>query len=62
VAGAEPSVSEKDTLRASGEEYGTRLAQASVPVRVEYVHGHLNDPNDPGAERYIGRMAAWLLA
>jgi acetyl esterase/lipase len=58
--------SETDTLRASGEAYGARLADAGVPVRVEYepgtVHGHLNDPNDPGAERSIERMAAWLLA
>jgi acetyl esterase/lipase len=58
--------SETDTLRASGEAYGARLAEAGVPVRVEYepgtAHGHLNDPNDPGAERSIGRMAAWLLA
>jgi acetyl esterase/lipase len=58
--------SETDTLRASGEAYGTRLAQAGVPVRVEYepgtVHGHLNHPTDPGAERSIKRMAAWLLA
>jgi acetyl esterase/lipase len=57
--------SETDTLRASGEAYGARLAEAGVPVRVEYepgtAHGHLNDPNDPGAERSVGRLAAWLL-
>jgi acetyl esterase/lipase len=57
--------SEADTLRASGEAYGAQLAEAGVPVRVEYepgtVHGHLNDPSDPAAERSIERMADWLL-
>jgi acetyl esterase/lipase len=57
--------SEADSLRASGEAYGAQLADAGVPVRVEYepgtVHGHLNDPGDPAAERSIERMAAWLL-
>ena len=58
--------SETDTLRASGEAYGARLRDAGVPVRVEYEpgtgHGHLNDPNNPGATRSIERMAAWLHA
>ena len=57
--------SETDTLRASGEAYGARLRDAGVPVRVEYepgtLHGHLNDPSNPGATRSIERMASWLL-
>jgi len=57
--------SEADSLRASGEAYATQLADAGVPVRVEFepgtLHGHLNDPNDPAAERSIERMAAWVL-
>jgi len=56
--------SEADSLRASGEAYATQLADAGVPVRVEFepgtLHGHLNDPNDPAAERSIERMAAWV--
>jgi acetyl esterase/lipase len=57
---------EADSLRASGEAYGAQLAEAGVHVRVEYepgtVHGHLNDPDGPGALRSIERMAAWLRA
>ncbi len=56
--------SEMDSLRASGETYGTQLAAAGVPVRVEYEpgsrHGHLNEPLLPAATRSIDRMAAWL--
>ena len=56
--------SETDSLRSSGERYGEQLATAGVDVRVEFepgtVHGHLNQPDDPGAHRSIERVAAWL--
>jgi len=56
--------SERDSLRASGERFGEQLAEAGVPVRVEYepgtMHGHLNQPDDPAALRSIERMAVWL--
>ncbi len=56
--------SEADSLRASGEAFGVGLAAAGVAVRVEFepgtVHGHLNQPDDPGAQRSLERMAAWL--
>jgi len=56
--------SDADTLRASGERFGEQLADAGVPVRVEFepgtVHGHLNQPDDPAAVRSIERMADWL--
>jgi acetyl esterase/lipase len=55
---------DRDSLRASGERFGEQLAQAGVPVRVEYepgtLHGHLNQPGEPSALRSIERMAAWL--
>jgi acetyl esterase/lipase len=67
VSGLPPAFilnSEADSLRASGERFGEQLADAGVPVRVEYepgtVHGHLNDPDNPSATRSIERMAAWL--
>jgi acetyl esterase len=56
--------SEADPLRSSGERFGEQLAAAEVRVRVEFEpgtrHGHLNEPDDPGATRSIERMAAWL--
>jgi acetyl esterase/lipase len=56
--------SEADSLRSSGERFGEQLADAGVPVRVEYepgtVHGHLNQPDEPAAMRSIERMVAWL--
>jgi len=56
--------SERDTLRASGERFAEQLVAAGVAVRVEYEpgtsHGHLNQPEDPGALRSIERMVAWL--
>jgi acetyl esterase/lipase len=58
--------SEADSLRSSGERFGEQLADAGVPVRVEYepgtVHGHLNQPDDPAAMRSIERLVAWLSA
>jgi acetyl esterase/lipase len=56
--------SERDSLRSSGERFAEQLAEAGVIVRVEHepgtVHGHLNQPEDPGAARSIERMTAWL--
>jgi acetyl esterase len=56
--------SEADSLRSSGEAFGAQLAAAGVRVRLEFepgtVHGHLNQPDDPGAHRSIERVAAWL--
>ena len=57
--------SEADSLRASGEAYSAQLADAAVPVRVEHepgtLHGHLNDPDSPAAQRSIERLASWVL-
>ena len=57
--------SEADSLRASGEAYGAQLVDAGVPVRVEHepgtLHGHLNDPDSPAAQRSIERLASWVL-
>ena len=56
--------SERDSLRSSGERFGSQLSEAGVPVRVEYepgtLHGHLNQPAEPAAMRSIERMVAWL--
>jgi acetyl esterase/lipase len=56
--------SERDSLRSSGERFGEQLSEAGVPVRVEYepgtVHGHLNEPEAPGAIRSIERIVEWL--
>ncbi|MCX7522551.1 alpha/beta hydrolase fold domain-containing protein [Microbacterium sp. STN6] len=56
--------SDADTLRASGEAYGAALVAAGVDtlvIREEGTrHGHLNEPQNPGAHRSIERMAAWL--
>jgi acetyl esterase/lipase len=56
---------EADSLRASGEAFAAQLAAAGVRVRVAYepesTHGHLNDPDDPTAERSLERIAEWLV-
>ncbi|MEX5632639.1 alpha/beta hydrolase [Parafrankia sp. FMc2] len=56
--------SDTDFLRASGEAYAAQLATAGVPVRVEFepgsLHGHLNEPFTPAAERSLDRITAWL--
>jgi acetyl esterase len=58
--------SDIDPLRASGESYAAELAAAGVDVvlvREDGVrHGHLNDPDNPGAVRSIDRMADWLVS
>jgi len=58
--------SDIDSLRASGQKYGAELAAAGVDIimiREDGVHhGHLNEPNNPGATRSISRIADWLLS
>ena len=64
----QPSVfilnSDVDVLRASGEAYADELRAAGVDVTMEMEpetgHGHLNDPEHPGATRSIERISAWL--
>ena len=57
--------SDFDGLRSSGEQFASELAAAGVDVLLVREdgtrHGHLNDPDDPGAHRSVARMAAWLL-
>ncbi len=56
--------SDADPLRASGEMFGSELAADGVDVRVvreqDTVHGHINGPENPGAEVTIKRMKDWL--
>jgi len=56
--------SELDALRASGERFGAELAAAGVDlvmIREDGVgHGHLSEPDNPGAARSLARMADWL--
>jgi acetyl esterase len=58
--------SDIDPLRASGQAYGAELAAAGVDVTViredGVRHGHLNEPDNPGAVRSLHRMADWLLS
>jgi acetyl esterase/lipase len=56
--------SETDILRASGEAYAAQLEVAGVAVTVDFEpgtnHGHLNEPENPGARRSIERITRWL--
>jgi acetyl esterase len=56
--------SEHDSLRASGQAFAAELALAGVDVTVcrepGTRHGHLNEPENPGAHASIRRMGAWL--
>jgi acetyl esterase/lipase len=56
--------SERDDLRASGEEFARQAMFAGVPVNVNYEpgsqHGHLNQPHSLEAQRSIDRIARWL--
>ncbi|WP_250007523.1 alpha/beta hydrolase [Actinoplanes sp. M2I2] len=58
--------SDIDSLRASGQQYGAELATAGVDIvmvrEVGVRHGHLNEPDNPGASRSIDRIADWLLS
>lgn len=56
--------SDSDKLRASGEAFGGELAAAGVDVQIvrepESLHGHLNGPDNVGAEESIERIKRWL--
>ena len=66
--GGQPPVlvlnSDVDALRASGEAYAGALRAAGVDVTVEMEprtrHGHVNEPDQPGASRSIERITTWL--
>ncbi|MBX0299843.1 alpha/beta hydrolase [Cryobacterium sp. 1639] len=67
LAGLPPTFilnSEHDSLRASGQAFAAELALAGVDVTVVREpgtrHGHLNEPENPGAHASIRRMLAWL--
>jgi len=67
LAGLPPTLilnSEIDSLRASGEAFGTGLERAGVDVVVEYephaAHGHLNEPFQEAASRSVTRIVEWL--
>jgi len=56
--------SEHDELRPSAEAFAASLAAAGVEVRLEVepgtLHGHLDEPDQPGFAATIARMTAWL--
>ena len=66
--GGQPPVfilnSDVDVLRASGEAYADALRAAGVDVTMEMEpdsgHGHVNEPDHPGATRSIERITTWL--
>jgi acetyl esterase/lipase len=67
LAGLPPTLiinCEYDGLRASGEAYGTALAEAGVRVEVvcapAVMHGHLNHPWLPAAQSSLATMAEWV--
>lgn len=67
LAGLPPTFvlnSEHDNLRSSGQAFAAELALAGVDVTLcrepGTRHGHLNEPENPGAQASIRRMAAWL--
>ncbi|TFC85375.1 alpha/beta hydrolase [Cryobacterium sp. TMT4-31] len=67
LAGLPPTLvlnSEHDSLRASGQAFAAELALAGVDVTVCQEpgtrHGHLNEPENPGAQSSLRRMTAWL--
>jgi acetyl esterase/lipase len=55
---------EYDALRASGEAFAAALAAAGVPVSQllaeDVLHGHINSPWLPQAQRSYQDMAAWV--
>lgn len=57
-------LSEVDGLRPSGEDFAAKLAAAGVDVRVHLepgtTHGHLNEPQHPGAARSLDVLADWI--
>jgi acetyl esterase/lipase len=58
--------SDVDSLRASGQLFGSELATAGVDVTVvrepDTLHGHLNEPSTPGAQRSMRRIDRWITA
>lgn len=58
--------SDSDDLRASGEAFAAQLALAGVDTtvirEVGVLHGHLNEPETPGAQRTVARMIDWLIS
>lgn len=69
LAGFPPTLivnSERDSLRASGEQFADELRAHGRPVRVECEpgtrHGHLNRPGTPAFTRTIATFATWLTA
>ncbi|WP_433755608.1 alpha/beta hydrolase [Nocardia sp. CA-135398] len=56
--------SDRDTLRASGEEFARELLEYDRPVQAIYEpgtsHGHLNRPARPEFRRTINTAAAWF--
>jgi acetyl esterase len=58
--------SERDDLRASGEQFAADAVATGVEVRVEFEpntsHGHLNQPHSAEGARSIARMADWIIA
>ncbi len=55
-----------DELRTSGEAFAALATDAGVPVELVReegsVHGYLDHPGDPRAERTLERLARWILA
>ena len=69
VPGLPPTLvltAEADDLRASGEAYATQLAEAGIPVAIDFehgtVHGYLDHPGLGAAVASIDRLARWLTA
>ncbi|MEO7123903.1 MAG: alpha/beta hydrolase [Lacisediminihabitans sp.] len=56
---------DSDDLRSSGEAYGAQLVAAGVDTvvvrEVGVYHGHLNEPETPGAQKTVRRMIDWLV-
>jgi acetyl esterase/lipase len=56
--------SDADSLRASGQRFAAELAAAGVDTTVVLEpgtrHGHLDQPDSPGAVRTMQRMTHWL--
>jgi acetyl esterase/lipase len=66
-AGLPPTLiinAEVDSLRASGEAFGSSLRHARIATDVMTEpgseHGYLNEPSDPASARTIDWIAKWL--
>jgi acetyl esterase len=67
VTGFPPTLivdSDADSLRASGQRFAAELAAAGVDITVVLEpgtrHGHLDQPDGPGAVRTMQRITDWL--